>query len=73
MAEMKSDGYRAYISEFISFRGYHIVIAYDGYTINGGELGKSYTTAIQRLTDWADKNGYTNLGGGAWYKDRGGK
>lgn len=61
--------YMAYISDFVPFRGYHIVIRHDGYSINGGELGKSYTTAIERLREWAAANGYRYGDCGAWFKD----
>lgn len=72
MAEMKSDVLFVYMSDYVPFRGYHIVIAYDGHTKNGGELGTDYKTAIERLSAWAERRGYTNRGGGAWYKNRGG-
>lgn len=68
MAEMKSTHVLAYISDNFPFRGYHITIARDGCTENGGELGNDYPAAIEKMERWADANGYTNLGGGAWEK-----
>lgn len=61
--------YMAYISDFIPFRGYDIVIRYNGYSINGVELGKNYTTAIERLREWAEANGYKYGDCGTWFKD----
>lgn len=61
--------YTAYISDYIPFRGYHIVVRHDGFFDNGGELGKDYTAAIEKLTQWAQDNGYRYGDCGAWFKD----
>lgn len=69
MAEMKSTHVLAYISENFPFRGYHITIARNGCTENGGELGNDYPTAIEKLTKWAQDNGYKYVDCGVWSKE----
>ena len=58
----------AYLSDFVPFRGFHIIVKHDGMHDNAGEVGKDWTEATRKLRKWAEQNGFEYIGDGAFYK-----